>query len=39
MKPCGLSSDVMTNIERLVGEKVSVSEFQKSFEKELLSRL
>lgn len=39
MKPCGLSSDVMTNIERLIDQKFSVAGFQKILEKELLSRL
>lgn len=39
MKPCGLSADVMTNLERVTGKKISREEFQKLLEKELLLRL
>lgn len=39
MKPCGLSADIMTNLERVTGEKISPVLFQSILEAELLARL
>jgi lipoate-protein ligase B len=39
MRPCGLSQETMTNLERLTGEKISHPLFQEALKLELLSRL
>jgi len=39
MRPCGLSNEIMTNLEKLTGEKISHQIFQASLEQELISRL
>lgn len=39
MKPCGLSTDVMTSLEKLTGEKISHSLFQSVLKEELIARL